>query len=139
MSFIRLVAAAIAAAAAFSAHAQVPQQGQPSQPQQPAAAQGAKPGSAEAGKAKVFQCQGCHGIPGWKTAFPEVYMVPKLGGQRAAYLVAAMKAYKNGERDFATMRAVVSDLSEQDMADIAAYYERQGTGAATAAATGEKK
>ena len=137
MSSIRLVAAAFAAAAAFPAHAQAPQQGQPPQPQ-PAAAQGAKPGNAEAGKAKVFQCQGCHGIPGWKTAFPEVYMVPKLGGQRAAYLVSAMKAYKNGERDFATMRAVVSDLSEQDMADIAAYYERQGTGATTAA-TGEKK
>lgn len=136
MSSVRLVVAAFAAAAAFSAHAQVPQQGQPSQPQP--AQQGAKPGDAEAGKGKVFQCQGCHGIPGWKTAFPEVYMVPKLGGQRAPYLVAAMKAYKNGERDFATMRAVVSDLSEQDMADIAAYYERQGAGATTAA-TGEKK
>ena len=135
MSSLRYVVAAIAAAAAFSAHAQVPQQGQPAQPQQP---QGAQPGNAEAGKGKVFQCQGCHGIPGWKTAFPEVYMVPKLGGQRAAYLVSAMKAYKNGERDFATMRAVVSDLSEQDMADIAAYYERQGAGAATAS-TGEKK
>ena len=135
MSSLRYVVGAIAAAAAFSAHAQVPQQGQPAQPQQP---QGAQPGNAEAGKGKVFQCQGCHGIPGWKTAFPEVYMVPKLGGQRAAYLVSAMKAYKNGERDFATMRAVVSDLSEQDMADIAAYYERQGAGAATAS-TGEKK
>jgi cytochrome c553 len=117
MSLVRITVAAIFAAAAFSAHAQ---------------------GNADAGKAKVFQCQGCHGIPDWKTAFPEVYKVPKLGGQRAAYLVSAMKAYKNGERDFPTMRAVVAGLSDQDMADIAAYYERQG-GAATTAATGEKK
>jgi cytochrome c553 len=79
-------------------------------------------GNAEAGKNKVFQCQGCHGIADWKTAFPEVYRVPKLGGQKPAYLVAALKAYKSGERDFATMRAMVSNLSDQDMADIAAYY-----------------
>lgn len=79
-------------------------------------------GSAAAGKNKVFQCQGCHGIPDWKTAFPEVYRVPKLGGQSPAYLLAAMKAYKSGERDFATMRAMIAPLSEQDLADIAAYY-----------------
>jgi cytochrome c553 len=90
-------------------------------------------GSAELGKGKVFQCQGCHGIVDWKTAFPEVYRVPKLGGQKAEYLVAAMKAYKKGERDFATMRAMVADLSDKDMADIAAYY------AAQAAMTAEKK
>jgi cytochrome c553 len=86
-------------------------------------------GSADAGKNKVFQCQGCHGMADWKTAFPEVYRVPKLGGQKPAYIVAALKAYKSGERDFATMRAMVSNLSEQDMADIAAYY---AAGAASA-------
>jgi cytochrome c553 len=75
-----------------------------------------------AGKNKVYQCQGCHGVPDWKTAFPEVYRVPKLGGQKPAYLVSAMRAYKSGERDFATMRGMVADLSEQDIADIAAYY-----------------
>jgi cytochrome c553 len=85
-------------------------------------------GSAEAGKAKVFQCQGCHGIADWKTAFPEVYRVPKLGGQKAEYIVAALKAYKKGERDFATMRAVATELTEQDMADIAAYYGAQAVG-----------
>ena len=122
MPSVRTLVAVVASAAALCAHAQQ--------------------GNADAGKGKVFQCQGCHGIPGWKTAFPEVYMVPKLGGQRAAYLVSSMKAYKTGERDFATMRAVVSDLSDQDMADIAAYYERQGGAPATAAAAapaGEKK
>ena len=90
-------------------------------------------GDAAAGKTKVFQCQGCHGIVDWKTAFPEVYRVPKLGGQKAEYLVSAMKAYKKGDRDFATMRAMVTDLSDKDMADIAAYY------AAQAVATAEKK
>ncbi len=79
-------------------------------------------GDAAAGAKKVYQCQGCHGIVGWKTAFPEVYHVPKLGGQNAAYIVAALKEYKNGDRDFATMRAMASGLSEQDMQDIAAYY-----------------
>jgi cytochrome c553 len=79
-------------------------------------------GSADAGKKKVFQCQGCHGIPDWKTAFPEVYRVPKLGGQKPEYIVAALNAYRTGERDFATMRAMVSNLSDEDVADIAAYY-----------------
>ena len=85
----------------------------------------AQQGDPAAGKNKVFQCQGCHGISDWKTAFPEVYRVPKLGGQKAEYLVAAMKAYKKGERDYQTMRAMVADLSDKDMADIAAYYSAQ--------------
>ena len=71
---------------------------------------------------KIAQCQGCHGIPDWKTAFPEVYRVPKLGGQKADYIVSALKAYKGGDRDHPTMRAVVADLSDQDMEDLAAYY-----------------
>ena len=79
-------------------------------------------GDAAAGRNKVYQCQGCHGIPGWKTAFPEVYQVPRLGGQNAPYIVTALKAYKSGERDFATMRAIASTLSDKDMEDIAAYY-----------------
>lgn len=87
-------------------------------------------GDPAAGKNKVFQCQGCHGIKDWKTAFPEVYRVPKLGGQKPSYIVAALKAYKSGERDFATMRAIASDLSEQDMQDIAAYYGAAATNTA---------
>ena len=79
-------------------------------------------GDAVAGKSKVFQCQGCHGIADWKTAYPEVYRVPKLGGQKPEYIVAALKAYQKGERDFATMRAIASSLTDKDMADIAAYY-----------------
>lgn len=91
-------------------------------------AQQAPAGDAASGKSKVFQCQGCHGIADWKTAFPEVYRVPKLGGQKPAYIVAALQAYKKGERDFATMRAIAADLSDKDMADIAAYYAAQSPG-----------
>ncbi|MEO5676809.1 MAG: cytochrome c [Usitatibacter sp.] len=82
-------------------------------------------GDAASGKNKVFQCQGCHGIDDWKTAFPEVYRVPKLGGQKPEYIVASLKAYKKGERDFATMRAIAADLTDKDMEDIAAYYGGQ--------------
>jgi cytochrome c553 len=67
-------------------------------------------------------CQGCHGQPGWRTAFPEVYAVPKLGGQNPNYIVAALKEYKSGERAHSTMQAIAAGLSEQDMADLAAYY-----------------
>ena len=79
-------------------------------------------GDPVAGRHKNYQCQGCHGIPDWKTAFPEVYRVPKLGGQHPAYIAAALKAYKKGERDHATMRAIATDLSDKDIEDIAAYY-----------------
>ena len=68
------------------------------------------------------QCIGCHGIPGYKTAFPEVYHVPKIAGQQATYLVTALKAYKSGGRSHPSMRAIAASLSDQDMADLAAYY-----------------
>ena len=71
---------------------------------------------------KIAQCQGCHGIKDWKTAYPEVYRVPKLGGQKAPYIVAALKAYKSGERDFPTMRAIAVDLTDEQMEQIAKYY-----------------
>lgn len=79
-------------------------------------------GDAKAGKEKVAMCQGCHGVEGWRTAYPEVFHVPRIGGQHAAYLVSALKAYKAGERSHPTMRAIATSLSEQDMADLAAYY-----------------
>jgi cytochrome c553 len=128
----RLILAAALAAAAFGAHAQAPAAHAAAAPAAAPAAPAAAPaapaaaapapvkGNADAGKNKVYQCQGCHGIPDWKTAFPEVYRVPKLGGQKEAYIVAALKAYRSGERDFATMRGMAMDMSDQDMADIAA-------------------
>lgn len=82
-------------------------------------------GDPAAGKEKKTMCAGCHGIAGYKTAFPEVYSVPKLGGQHAAYIVSALKAYKAGERSHPTMRAIAAGLSDQDMADLAAYYARE--------------
>jgi cytochrome c553 len=81
---------------------------------------------------KIAQCQGCHGIPDWKTAFPEVYRVPKLGGQKANYIVAALKAYKSGDRDFPTMRAIAAPLTDQDMQQLADYYASAGAPAQTA-------
>jgi cytochrome c553 len=71
---------------------------------------------------RIAQCQGCHGIVDWKTAFPEVYRVPKLGGQKANYIISALKAYKSGERDFATMRAIAAPLTDQEMQQLADYY-----------------
>jgi cytochrome c553 len=88
-----------------------------------AAAQGGAPaGDAAKGRDKVAMCQGCHGIDGWRTAFPEVYSVPKIAGQHPAYLVLALKAYKSGERAHPSMRAIAAQLTDQDMADVAAYY-----------------
>lgn len=79
-------------------------------------------GDSDAGQARSVVCTGCHGIPGTKTAYPDVYSVPKLGGQHADYIVAALKAYKNNERTNQTMKAQASALSDKDMADIAAFY-----------------
>ena len=82
-------------------------------------------GNAKAGQGKVAMCIGCHGIPEYRTAFPEVYRVPKLGGQNQQYLENALHAYKKGDRHFETMHAIAASLSDQDIADIAAYYAAQ--------------
>ena len=79
-------------------------------------------GNPAAGKGKSAMCAGCHGIPGYKTAFPVTYSVPKIGGQHAAYIVKALQGYKNGDRTHPSMRAIASGLTDQDMADVAAYY-----------------
>jgi cytochrome c553 len=84
-------------------------------------------GDPAAGKQKNSMCAGCHGIDGYHTAFPEVYHVPKLGGQHAAYIVKALQAYKSGERSHPSMKAIAAGLSEQDMADLAAYYASAST------------
>lgn len=77
-------------------------------------------GDGNAGRLKANTCMGCHGIPGYTNAYP-TYRVPKLGGQNPEYLAAAMKAYKTGERPHKTMHAQAADLSDQDIADIAAF------------------
>ena len=83
-------------------------------------------GNPVAGEAKIAMCIGCHGIPGYQASFPEVYKVPMISRQNAKYIVAALNAYKTGERKHPTMRSVAMGLSDQDMADIAAYYEGHG-------------
>jgi cytochrome c553 len=79
-------------------------------------------GNPAQGKAKSAMCEGCHGIVGYRTAYPEVYPVPKLGGQASDYLIKALRAYKSGARNHPTMRGIAAQLSDQDMADLAAYY-----------------
>jgi len=86
-----------------------------------------------AGSHKNALCIGCHGIKGFHTAFPETHRVPKLSGQGAKYISAALHAYKTGERKHPSMRTLATSLSEQDIADLAAYYESTGTGATLAA------
>jgi len=84
-------------------------------------------GNADAAKEKdkVAMCIGCHAIPGYKTAFPEVYEVPLLGGQSAKYIESALHAYKKGDRKHPSMRGIAESLSDQDIADLAAYYAQQ--------------
>ena len=89
-------------------------------------AQAAPNGDPAAGARKTAMCGGCHGIAGWRTAYPEVYGVPKIGGQHPAYIVKALQAYKSGERSHPSMRAIAASLSDKDMADLAAYYAQSG-------------
>jgi cytochrome c553 len=93
-------------------------------------------GDAKAGEKKIAMCIGCHGIKGYQASFPEIYKVPMISGQGAKYIVAALTAYKQGERKHPTMRGIADSLSDQDMADLAAYYAADGakSGAATPAA-----
>ncbi|MBI3368811.1 MAG: c-type cytochrome [Burkholderiales bacterium] len=88
-------------------------------------AQEAKPGDAKAGAGKAAMCIGCHGIVGYQASFPEVYKVPMIAGQNAKYIVSALSAYQKGDRKHPTMRSIAGPLSEQDMADVAAFYEQQ--------------
>ena len=68
------------------------------------------------------QCIGCHGIPGYKTAYPDVYHVPKIAGQQPGYIIAALKAYKSGERSHPSMRGIAASLTDEQMQKLAEYY-----------------
>lgn len=83
-------------------------------------------GDAKAGEKKNAMCIGCHAIPGYHASFPEVYKVPKISGQNAKYIVSALDAYRKGDRKHPTMKAVAASLSDQDIADLAAFYSTQG-------------
>lgn len=90
-----------------------------------AAAQKPEAGPAGAGP-NVSMCIGCHGLAGYRTAYPEVYHVPKIAGQQAEYIVKALQAYKSGARRHPSMRGIAASLSDKDMADLAAYYAGGG-------------
>ena len=83
-------------------------------------------GDAKAAEQKIAMCIGCHSIKGYQASFPEVYKVPMISGQNAKYIVSALNAYTKGERKHPTMRGIADSLSDQDMADVAAYYEQHG-------------
>jgi cytochrome c553 len=78
------------------------------------------------GEQRAAQCIGCHGIAGYQSSFPEVHRVPMISGQNAQYIVASLQAYAKGERKHPTMRGIAGMLTEQEMADLGAYYEQHG-------------
>lgn len=91
-----------------------------------APARAADAGDAAKGQGKVAMCIGCHSIPGYQATFPELHKVPMIAGQSAKYIVNALTAYRKGERKHPTMRGIAAPLNDQDMLDIAAYYEQLG-------------
>ena len=99
MKSVRWAILAIASLAALPAHAE---------------------GDVAAGQIKASTCMGCHGIPLYNNAYP-TYRVPKIGGMSVEYLETALKAYRSGEREHPTMRAQAVPMSDQDIADIAAF------------------
>jgi cytochrome c553 len=76
----------------------------------------------DASRANVSMCAGCHGIPGYKTAYPSVFQVPMIAGQNPKYIEAALQAYRKGDRLHPSMRAIAGSLSDQQIADLAAYF-----------------
>ncbi|MCB1791716.1 MAG: cytochrome c [Gammaproteobacteria bacterium] len=80
-------------------------------------------GDAERGRVKANTCLGCHAIPSYSNAYPN-YHVPKVGGQNEEYLISALLAYRNGLRAHETMHNNALSLSDQDIADIAAFFSK---------------
>ncbi len=105
---LSLSALLVASVTAFSAHAEEVK------------------GDATAGLKKNAMCIGCHGIVGYQASFPEVHKVPMISGQGAAYITAALNAYKKGDRKHPTMRGVAETLTDQDIADLSAFYANSG-------------
>jgi cytochrome c553 len=123
--FRMLFAIAVASATAL-AQAQAPADA-PAAPQAPAQQNAAAPAAEKSAiEAKVAGCIGCHGIQGYQASFPEVYKVPKIAGQSAKYIAVSLMEYKQGNRRHPTMRAVAAALSDQDISEMAAYFEALG-------------
>lgn len=105
---LSLSAALVASVTVFAAHAEGVQ------------------GDVQAGAKKNAMCIGCHGIVGYQASFPEIHKVPKISGQSGKYIAASLNAYKKGERKHPSMKGVAASLTDQDIADLAAYYEASG-------------
>jgi cytochrome c553 len=82
-------------------------------------------GDAAAGRKAAETCLGCHAVEGYFNVYP-TYHVPRVGGQSAAYIESALKAYRDGGRKHDTMNANSANLSDEDIANIAAYFASQG-------------
>ncbi len=82
-------------------------------------------GDVEVGKKIAYTCLGCHGIEGYRNAYPS-FRVPKLGGQKAGYLEIALKGYRDGMRKHPTMVGQATSLSDQDITDVSAYLATLG-------------
>lgn len=95
--------------------------------QQPAAPAAAAPGAPKA--VNVSMCTGCHTIPGYQSSFPRVYRVPMISGQSAKYIESALQAYRKGDRNHPTMRAIALGLDDAEIAALAAYYAARGSDA----------
>lgn len=92
-------------------------------------------GNEQAAKAANSACAGCHSIGGYQASFPKVFRVPMIAGQSAKYIEAALQAYKRGERSHPSMTAIAQGLTDQQIADLAAYYSARGATVAAAATT----
>jgi len=91
-----------------------------------AAAQDKKAGAPATADAPVSMCIGCHAIPGYQASFPQVYRVPKIGGQSQQYIEAALKDYRQGNRNHPTMVGIAKGLTDEQIAAVAAYYAARG-------------
>ena len=96
--------------------AAAPAEAAPAAPATPAA----PVGNPQTGRTLAYTCQGCHGVTGYKNAYPSFH-VPRIGGQSAEYLTQALTEYKKGNRKHPTMQAQAQSFSDQDIADISAY------------------
>lgn len=88
----------------------------------PAAAQSPQPAAATAAQPNVSMCTGCHLIPGYRMAYPQVYHVPKIGGQEQKYLENALQEYKQGARNNETMHGIARGLDDAEIKALAAYF-----------------
>jgi cytochrome c553 len=110
MKLSRMVLLSVAATLSFAAAAQDKKAGAP----------------ATTAEAPVSMCIGCHSIPGYQASFPQVYRVPKIGGQSQQYIESALKAYRKGDRSHPTMIGVAKGLTDDQIASVAAYYAQRG-------------